>query len=53
MIENKLYQAAQVLPTPKTSFCEIEDKARISKKISLSTVGDIVWLQQCWYVRFF
>lgn len=31
MIELKLYQAAQTLPIPKTSFCEIEDKARISK----------------------
>lgn len=31
MIESKLYQAAQALPTPKTSFCEIENKARISK----------------------
>ena len=32
MIESKLYQATQSLPTPKTSFCEIEDKARINKK---------------------
>lgn len=31
MIESKLYQAAQALPTPKTSFCEIENEARISK----------------------
>lgn len=32
MIESKLFQAAQSLPTPKTSFSEIENKARINKK---------------------
>lgn len=31
MIESKLYQAAQSLPTPKTSFCDIENKARINR----------------------
>ncbi len=32
MIESKLYQAAQSLPTPNTSFFEIENKVNLSKK---------------------